>query len=110
MRRLGIQPNEYTFVAVLTACARVLDLELGSQAHCLAIKLGFLEDIYILNALMGFYSKCGYLDFVLQVFDEMLQRDISSWGLDEFFLQICNKFPYSWNPVYKFHKFSEQSY
>ncbi|KAI3724037.1 hypothetical protein L2E82_35801 [Cichorium intybus] len=80
MRRLGIQPNEYSFVAILTACARVLDLELGSQAHSLAIKLGFLEDIYVSNALMGFYSKCGCLDSVLQVFDEMLQRDISSWN------------------------------
>ncbi|KAI3812013.1 hypothetical protein L1987_16713 [Smallanthus sonchifolius] len=25
----------------------------------------------------------------------------------EFFLQICNKFPYSWKPVYKFHQFSQ---
>ncbi|KAK9052188.1 hypothetical protein SSX86_028816 [Deinandra increscens subsp. villosa] len=25
----------------------------------------------------------------------------------EFFLQICNNFPYSWKPVYKFHKFSQ---
>ncbi|KAL2233511.1 putative pentatricopeptide repeat-containing protein At1g26500 [Sesamum indicum] len=24
----------------------------------------------------------------------------------EFFLQVCNKFPYSWRPVYRFHKFS----
>ncbi|KAF5778674.1 putative tetratricopeptide-like helical domain superfamily [Helianthus annuus] len=25
----------------------------------------------------------------------------------EFFLQICNKFPYSWKPIYKFHIFSQ---
>nr|XP_043639712.1 putative pentatricopeptide repeat-containing protein At1g26500 [Erigeron canadensis] len=25
----------------------------------------------------------------------------------EFFLQICNKFPYSWKPIYKFHKFTQ---
>lgn len=25
----------------------------------------------------------------------------------EFFLQVCNKFPYSWKPVYKFHQFIE---
>ncbi|KAL3501497.1 hypothetical protein ACH5RR_035946 [Cinchona calisaya] len=25
----------------------------------------------------------------------------------EFFLQMCNKFPYSWKPVYKFHQFSQ---
>ncbi|KAI3452900.1 hypothetical protein Pfo_009563 [Paulownia fortunei] len=24
----------------------------------------------------------------------------------EFFLQVCNKFPYSWRPIYKFHLFS----
>ncbi|KAL4578725.1 hypothetical protein LXL04_014855 [Taraxacum kok-saghyz] len=80
MRRFGIQPNEYSFVAILTACARVLDLELGSQAHCLATKMGFLEDTYVSNTLMGLYSKCGCLDYVRQVFDEMLHRDISSWN------------------------------
>ncbi|KVI07959.1 pentatricopeptide repeat-containing protein At5g03800 [Cynara cardunculus var. scolymus] len=80
MRRLGIEPNEYSFVAILTACAWVLNLELGSQVHCLAIKMGFLGETYVSNALMGFYSKCGYLDCVLEVFDEMFQRDISSWN------------------------------
>ncbi|XP_027153578.1 putative pentatricopeptide repeat-containing protein At1g26500 [Coffea eugenioides] len=25
----------------------------------------------------------------------------------EFFLQVCNKFPYSWRPVYKFHQFTQ---
>ncbi|XP_071698524.1 putative pentatricopeptide repeat-containing protein At1g26500 [Rutidosis leptorrhynchoides] len=25
----------------------------------------------------------------------------------EFFLQICNQFPYSWKPIYKFHKFTQ---
>ncbi|KAJ9542722.1 hypothetical protein OSB04_029228 [Centaurea solstitialis] len=84
MRRLGIEPNEYSFVAILTACARVLDLELGSQAHCLAVKMGFLGETYVStyvsNALMGFYSKCGYLDRALKVFDEMSERDISSWN------------------------------
>ncbi|KAI3785056.1 hypothetical protein L1987_44167 [Smallanthus sonchifolius] len=29
MRRLGIEPNEYSFVAILTACGRILDMELG---------------------------------------------------------------------------------
>ncbi|CAI9270825.1 unnamed protein product [Lactuca saligna] len=80
MRRVGIQPNEYSFVAILTACSRILDIELGSQAHCLAIKMGFLQDTYVANTLMGFYSKCGCLNYVLQVFDEMLQRDITSWN------------------------------
>ncbi|KAK9067068.1 hypothetical protein SSX86_014392 [Deinandra increscens subsp. villosa] len=80
MRRLGVQPNEYSFVAILTACGRVLDLELGCQVHSLAVKMGCVDDTYVSNAFMGFYSKCGCLDCVLKVFDEMPQRDISSWN------------------------------
>ncbi|CAI9096478.1 OLC1v1032638C1 [Oldenlandia corymbosa var. corymbosa] len=26
----------------------------------------------------------------------------------EFFLQVCDKFPYSWRPVFKFHQFSQK--
>ncbi|KAL8231322.1 hypothetical protein R6Q57_001100 [Mikania cordata] len=80
MRRLGIEPNEYSFVAVLTACGRVLDLELGCQVHCLAVKMGCMDDTFVSNAFMGFYSKCGCLDHALKVFDEMSHRDISSWN------------------------------
>ncbi|RVX11951.1 Pentatricopeptide repeat-containing protein [Vitis vinifera] len=29
---------------------------------------------------MGLYGKCGYLDSVLQLFDEMPHRDIASWN------------------------------
>ncbi|KAM4090202.1 hypothetical protein ACJW30_09G042100 [Castanea mollissima] len=81
MRDSGIEPNEYTFVAILTACIRILDLQLGLQVHAMIIKLGFLEDsVFVSNALMGLYSKCGCFLFVLKLFDEMLHRDIASWN------------------------------
>ncbi|XP_050263550.1 pentatricopeptide repeat-containing protein At5g03800-like [Quercus robur] len=79
MRDSGIEPNEYTFVAILTACIRVLDLQLGLQVHAMIIKLGVLEgSVFVSNALMGLYSKCGCFLFVLKLFDEMLHRDIAS--------------------------------
>ncbi|EXB75955.1 hypothetical protein L484_022634 [Morus notabilis] len=80
MRRLGIEPNEYGFVAILTACIRVLELEFGSQVHALVIKLGFLDCVFVGNALLGVYGKCGCLDFALKMFDEMPQRDLASWN------------------------------
>ncbi|KAK1433050.1 hypothetical protein QVD17_09956 [Tagetes erecta] len=80
MRGVGIEPNEYSFVAILIACGRVLDLELGCQVHCLAVKMGCVDDTYVSNAFMGFYSKCGWLDCAGKVFDEMPERDISSWN------------------------------
>ncbi|KAK9290771.1 hypothetical protein L1049_008947 [Liquidambar formosana] len=80
MRSSGIEPNEFSFVAVLTACIRVLELELGFQIHALVIKMGYLDCVFVANALMGLYGKCGSLDFVLQLFGEMPQRDIVSWN------------------------------
>lgn len=81
MRGSGIEPNEYSFVAILTACIRDLRLELGLQIHAMVIKMGYyLDCVFVSNALMGLYSKCGCLDFVLKLFDEMPQRDITSWN------------------------------
>lgn len=80
MRSSGIVPNEYSFVAILTACIRIFELELGLQVHALAIKMGYLECVFVANVLMALYGKSGCLDFVIQLFDEMPQRDIASWN------------------------------
>ncbi|KNA18588.1 hypothetical protein SOVF_069030 [Spinacia oleracea] len=80
MREKGIEPNEFTFVAFLAACSRIGELQLGIQIHSFVVKLGYLFSVYVANALMGLYSKCGVLDDVLQVFDEMPKRDIASWN------------------------------
>lgn len=80
MRGSGIEPNEYSFVALLTACIRSQNLELGFQVHALMIKLGYLDCTYVVNALMGLYSKCGSLDFVIELFNCLPKRDIASWN------------------------------
>ncbi|KAK9723950.1 hypothetical protein RND81_05G036500 [Saponaria officinalis] len=80
MRDRGIEPNEFTFVAFLTACSRICELNLGVQVHSLVVKLGFVYCTYVVNALMSLYSKSGCLDDALQLFDEMSERDIASWN------------------------------
>jgi pentatricopeptide repeat protein len=80
MRESGIEPNEYSFVAILTACIRILELQLGLQVHAMVIKVGYLDSVFVSNALMGLYGKCGCLDFVLKLFDEMPHRDTTSWN------------------------------
>lgn len=80
MRISGIEPNEYSFVAILTACIRSLELEMGLQVHALAIKLGYSQLVFVANALIGLYGKCGCLDHAIHLFDEMPQRDIASWN------------------------------
>ncbi|GAB4833513.1 hypothetical protein Ancab_031757 [Ancistrocladus abbreviatus] len=80
MRESGIEPNEFSFVALLTACGRMLELELGFQVHSLARKLGYLSSTFVANALMALCDKCGYLEDALVLFDEMPERDIASWN------------------------------
>ncbi|OIW19949.1 hypothetical protein TanjilG_30883 [Lupinus angustifolius] len=80
MRSSGVHPNRYTFVAVLTACIRLLDFHVGLQMHAMVVKTGDLECPYVTNALMSLYGKCGFHDVVLQLFDEMPHRDIVSWN------------------------------
>ena len=80
MRSSGIELNEFSFVAILTVCIRLLDLELGFHLHAIVIKMGFLDNTFVSNALMGLYGKCGCLDTMLQLLDEMPQRDIASWN------------------------------
>ncbi|OMO90135.1 hypothetical protein COLO4_19329 [Corchorus olitorius] len=81
MRSEGIEPNGFTFVAVLSACIRVLELELGFQVHSSVIKMGFLDSVFVTNALMGLYGKFnGGLGLVLNLFEEMRQRDVASWN------------------------------
>ncbi|KAF3441753.1 hypothetical protein FNV43_RR15668 [Rhamnella rubrinervis] len=92
MRSSGIEPNEYSYVAILTACIRILELELGSQVHAVAIKMGYLDCVFVSNALMGLYGKCRCLDFVLKLFSELPHRDLVSWNTVIF--SAVNEFMY----------------
>lgn len=93
MRSSGIEPNEYSFVAILTACIRLLELDLGFQVHAMAIKMGYLECVFVSNALMGLYGKCGCLDCVLKLFSELPHRDLASWNTA--ISSVVNEFMYS---------------
>ncbi|XP_022746745.1 pentatricopeptide repeat-containing protein At5g03800 isoform X2 [Durio zibethinus] len=81
MRNEGIDPNEFTFVSILSACMRVSELKLGFEVHGLIIKMGFLDSVFVANALMGLYGKFnGGWGFVFKMFGEMHQRDVASWN------------------------------
>ncbi|XP_075517389.1 LOW QUALITY PROTEIN: pentatricopeptide repeat-containing protein At5g03800-like [Primulina tabacum] len=80
MRSKGVEPNEYTFVSLLIACVRLLDLEFGSQVHSFLIKLGYMDSNYVANSLLALYGKCGCLEFMIKLFDEMIHKDMASWN------------------------------
>lgn len=75
---VGLDLNEFTLTSVLTG---VLDVKEGQQIQGCSIKIGFLSGcaLYLQNAIMNMYSRCGYSFDAIKVFDEIPNPDIVSW-------------------------------
>ncbi|KAJ0986038.1 hypothetical protein J5N97_004394 [Dioscorea zingiberensis] len=79
MRLTGLLPNNFTFPFVLKACARLLDLEMGTRIHTHIFKSGMDLDVFVSTSLVSLYAKCGRLRDARFLFDEMPVRNVVSW-------------------------------
>ncbi|XP_041002331.1 pentatricopeptide repeat-containing protein At3g56550 [Juglans microcarpa x Juglans regia] len=70
----------FTLVGLLSSCAHVGALNFGVHLHGIALEEGFVENIYVGNALIDMYAKCGSLDDALHVFNSMQKRDVFTWN------------------------------
>lgn len=75
-----VLPNEATLVMVLSACARLGALDLGKWIHVYAKNNGFKGNIYVANALIDMYAKCGSIQNAMEVFKSMDTKDLVSWN------------------------------
>ncbi|VVA19888.1 PREDICTED: pentatricopeptide [Prunus dulcis] len=75
----GLKPNESTITSLLSACGYLGATKLGEQIHALIHKLGLDTCLFVCNALITMYFKCGILDG-LGIFREMPDRDIVTWN------------------------------
>ncbi|KAJ0469639.1 putative tetratricopeptide-like helical domain superfamily [Helianthus annuus] len=80
MQKEGIQPNDVTLLAVLTACTSIPSINLGSGIHGYVLKAGFDSDLPVTNSLISMYSKCGSLKDSHRVFQETGTPDRVSWS------------------------------
>ncbi|XWS48896.1 hypothetical protein CRYUN_Cryun13aG0116100 [Craigia yunnanensis] len=62
LRRKGLRVNEYTMINVLSAIAGEGMLCLGKQIQAVCLKEGFLKVVFVGNALICMYGKCGKMD------------------------------------------------
>jgi len=63
----------------LSLCGSKRDFYGGIQYHCMAIKVGFIANVYVGSSLISLYSRCGLLGDAYCVFDEMSVRNVVSW-------------------------------
>eukprot|EP01018_Ginkgo_biloba_P031948 Gb_02723 [translate_table: standard] len=80
MQQIGIQPSPFTFASVLPACANLSALDQGKEIHEVIIRCGFQSNVFVGNALVDMYAKCGSLDDARNMFDKMAERDVVSWN------------------------------
>ncbi|XP_057962381.1 pentatricopeptide repeat-containing protein At4g18840-like [Malania oleifera] len=80
MRSRGVQLNKFTFLFVLKAYGLRPSYEEGRVVHGKIVKMGFYSDVFIRNALIHMYSKCGDLSNGCKLFDEMPTCNVVNWN------------------------------
>lgn len=75
----GVNPDGFTMVSLLSACAELGALALGRRAHVYLLKIGFTSNLHANNALLDLYAKCGSIREAQQVFNEMEEKNVVSW-------------------------------
>ncbi|KAG0456786.1 hypothetical protein HPP92_024574 [Vanilla planifolia] len=76
----GVHPSRDQLPLFLKTCTKLRNVELGRSIHANARKSGLVDDVKVMTALIDFYSKSGFLEAALVVFDEMAERDVVAWN------------------------------
>lgn len=82
MQRDGVLPDNFTYPLVLKAFTGPLSLQMVQMIHTHIEKFGFSADIFVPNALIDSYCKCGEVGIssARKLFTFMKERDVVSWN------------------------------
>jgi len=75
------QPDRVTLVSVVSATAYLGALALGLWAHAYVIRKGVEVDEKLSSALINMYSKCGFVDGAVYVFENAaVKMSLDTWN------------------------------
>ncbi|XP_077231258.1 pentatricopeptide repeat (PPR) superfamily protein [Tasmannia lanceolata] len=81
MRLAGIRPDKVTIVIVLCGIGMVGDVWFGRCIHGFYVECGRVNwDVYVSNALVDMYAKCGFCNDAQKIFDELPWRNVVCWS------------------------------
>ncbi|XP_028801687.1 pentatricopeptide repeat-containing protein At5g16860-like [Neltuma alba] len=83
MRRLGWMPDHYTYPFVFKACGELMSFHRGASLHASVYRAGFESNVFVCNAVVAMYGRCGEQHHARKMFDELCYRgiqDLVSWN------------------------------
>lgn len=80
MSNEGRKSDSVLLATLLAVTAQLVNLATGTEIHAYAIRHNLDSDIMVSSALIDMYSKCGFLDLGIKVFDQMPKRNIVSYN------------------------------
>ncbi|EYU45574.1 hypothetical protein ABFS82_14G010600 [Erythranthe guttata] len=81
MRNAEVAPDVSTLLSVLSACARVGDIETGDWIKLWIEENRLDSNLQLVNAMIDMYAKCGNLHTARKLFDGIKEKDIVSWNV-----------------------------
>lgn len=80
MRLAGMVHDTVSFVGVISACANLGAIKQGKEVHGSLIRKHFHTHLFVANSLLDFYTKCGRIDLASKVFEQIPNKDVTSWN------------------------------
>eukprot|EP00249_Psilotum_nudum_P002183 c15083_g1_i1 orf=1-1065(-) len=75
----GIGEHPAVYALLLQRCSSLKALTEGKRVHAHIIKTGVKPNNFLSNSLLNMYVECGSVVDARRVFDNMLERDVTSW-------------------------------
>ena len=80
MQKDGVKPTRVTFLCVLKACSSASNLLKGRRIHAFLIECGHEFGLFVGNALIHMYAKCGTIQDAHNVFCRSLTCDVVTYN------------------------------
>ncbi|CAN0879606.1 Putative pentatricopeptide repeat-containing protein At3g08820 [Linum grandiflorum] len=77
---MGISPDSFSLVRVLSACSQVGDLKTGEWIDRYISQIGMARNVFVTTSLVDFYAKCGNMERAISLFEAIGEKDIVSWS------------------------------
>nr|XP_043636083.1 putative pentatricopeptide repeat-containing protein At3g11460, mitochondrial [Erigeron canadensis] len=75
----GIDPDPITLVGVLSLCAHLGKKGIGAEIEKKIQNSRFKHNLFLNNALINMYARCGNLVKAREIFDNMQEKNLVSW-------------------------------